>query len=43
MGLIEILSHLIAEYEDEHYKNFTDKGVDALKFLMESVHLICDR
>lgn len=39
MGLVDILSHLIAEYEDEHYENFSGKGVDALKYLMESHHL----
>jgi len=32
MGLVDILSHLVAEYEDEHYKNFSGKGIDALKF-----------
>lgn len=39
MGLVDILSHLIAEYEEERYKNFSGKGIDALKFLMESHHL----
>jgi HTH-type transcriptional regulator/antitoxin HigA len=39
MGLVDILSHLITEYEDEHYKNFSGNGIDALKFLMEANHL----
>ena len=39
MGLVDILSNLIASYEEEHYKNSTDQGIDALKFLMESHHL----
>lgn len=39
MGLIDILSNLIAVYEEEQYKNFAGKGIDALKFLMESHHL----
>lgn len=43
MGLVDILSHLIAEYEKEHFKNFSDTGIDALKLLMESHHLLqCD-
>lgn len=39
MGLIDILSNIIAAYEEEHQQKFTDKGIDALKFLMESHHL----
>lgn len=39
MGLIDILSNLIAAYEEEQYKNFTGKSIDALKFLMEAHHL----
>lgn len=39
MGLIDILSHLIASYEEEHYQNPMGKGIDALKFLMNSHHL----
>ena len=39
MGLVDVLSNLIASYEEEHYKISTGKGIDALKFLMESHHL----
>lgn len=38
MGLADILSNLIATYEGEHFKS-KDKGIDALKFLMESHQL----
>jgi HTH-type transcriptional regulator / antitoxin HigA len=37
MGLIDIVSDLIATYEEEHYSQLpSNKGVNALKFLMES-------
>lgn len=39
MGLVDVLSYLIMEYEDEHYQNLIGKGIDALKFLMESHQL----
>ncbi len=39
MGLVDLLSQLIAEYEDEHSQDVTDKGIDALLFLMETHHL----
>lgn len=39
MGLVDLVSQLIAEYEDEHSPNVTDKGIDALLFLMETHHL----
>jgi HTH-type transcriptional regulator/antitoxin HigA len=36
MGLIDVISHMISIYDDEHYQ-FLEKGtgIDALKFLME--------
>ena len=36
IGLVDALSHLIASYEEAHVKKITTKGIDALKFLMES-------
>lgn len=39
MGLIDIVSHLIAEYDAEHYHNKLGKGVNALKYLMEANQL----
>jgi HTH-type transcriptional regulator/antitoxin HigA len=39
MGLVDILSHLIADYENEYSKNIKARGIDALRFLMESHHL----
>src|SRR5579862_9466791 len=39
MGLVDVLSHLIAEYEAEQDKNLIVNGINALKFLMESHHL----
>lgn len=39
MGLVDAMSNLIAVYEAEHTKTPTVKGVDALKFLMETHHL----
>jgi HTH-type transcriptional regulator/antitoxin HigA len=39
IGLVDTLSHVIAAYEAQHFKMTATKGVDALKFLMESHHL----
>lgn len=41
MGLVEVISHFIEEYETEHYqpKQKEATGIDALKFLMEAHHL----
>jgi HTH-type transcriptional regulator / antitoxin HigA len=41
MGLVDVISHFIQEYEAEHYAINHDEptGVDALKFLMEAHHL----
>lgn len=39
MGLVDVLSNLIASYEEEHFEAPTVKGIDALKFLMEAHHL----
>jgi HTH-type transcriptional regulator/antitoxin HigA len=37
--LVDIISNLISSYEKEHYQKPTGKGIDALKFLMDSHHL----
>jgi len=41
MGLVDILSYLIASYEEKHCKHQqpTIKGVDVLKFLMQEHNL----
>ena len=39
MGLVDVLSHLVAEYEANHYPIMPSKGVEALKFLMQSHQL----
>ncbi len=39
MGLADILSHNIAEYEAMHLTENTTTGVNALKFLMQAHHL----
>ena len=39
MGLVDLLSNLIAAYEEEHESMPLAKGVDALRFLMETHHL----
>ncbi|MCW5590144.1 MAG: transcriptional regulator [Legionellales bacterium] len=41
IGLVDIFSHFIAEYEQEHFidEQSNAKGVDALKFLMTTHHL----
>lgn len=39
MGLVDLISHLIAEYDAEHYQSNRGKGIDALKFLMEAHQL----
>jgi HTH-type transcriptional regulator/antitoxin HigA len=36
MGLVDILSDLIFDYEKEHHKNLRGTGIDALKFLMQA-------
>lgn len=36
MGLIDVISHMISIYDDEHYPFLEEgTGIDALKFLME--------
>jgi HTH-type transcriptional regulator/antitoxin HigA len=36
MGLIDVISHMISIYDDEHYQFLEEgTGIDALKFLME--------
>lgn len=36
MGLIDVISHMISIYDDEHYSFLEEgTGIDALKFLME--------
>lgn len=39
MGLVDLLSSLISAYEEAHYSMPLAKGIDALKFLMETHHL----
>lgn len=39
MGLVDIVSHLIAAYEEAHDEKPMRKGLDALKFLMDAHHL----
>ena len=39
IGLVDILSHLVADYEANHYPISAPKGVEALKFLMQNHHL----
>ena len=39
IGLVDVLSNLIAYYEDDHAPEMTHKGIDALKFLMEAHQL----
>lgn len=36
MGLIDVISHMLSLYDDEHYQFLEERtGIDALKFLME--------
>lgn len=35
MGLVDVMSHLIEHYEQEHILAPKTKGIDALKFLMQ--------
>jgi len=39
MGLVDIVSHVIASYEEENYQNPIGKGLDALSFLINSHNL----
>lgn len=39
MGLVDLLSNLISSYEEKHYNMPLAKGIDALKFLIETHHL----
>lgn len=39
IGLIDIMSDLIAAYEADHYRQPRGSGIDALKYLMDSHHL----
>lgn len=41
MGLVDVISYFIEEYETERYRHDQEKstGIDALKFLMESNNL----
>lgn len=39
MGLVDVISNLIASYEEEHFKIPAKKGISALKFLLESHNL----
>ena len=39
MGLVDVMSHLISSYEEQHFQEANIKGVDALKFLMDTNHL----
>lgn len=42
MGLVDALSHLISIYEEQHFKAPEIKGIEALKFLMQS-HLLSQK
>lgn len=35
MGLVDVISHMIAMYDEEHHDEFETTGINALKFLME--------
>lgn len=39
MGLVDAISHLISSYEEEHYQKPKIKGIEALRFLMDTNHL----
>jgi len=39
MSLADVLSDLIARYEEGHTQNIKASGIDALKYLMQSHHL----
>lgn len=39
MGLVDILSNLIASYEETHYPAAPSNGVEALRFLMDAHQL----
>lgn len=39
MGLVDVISNIVASYEAEHFAEPPVKGIDALKFLMDSHHL----
>lgn len=39
MGLVDVLSQFIAAYEQDHFKMTSAKGIDALKYLMQTHHL----
>lgn len=36
IGLVDIVSSLVADYEETHFKKNISKGIDVLKFLMET-------
>lgn len=39
MGLVDVISNIVSSYEAEHFSAPPVKGIDALKFLMDSNHL----
>ena len=39
IGLVDAISNIISFYEEQHHKNTSAKGIDALKFLMNAHHL----
>lgn len=39
IGLVDVMSNLIAHYEEEYYQKSMGRGVDALKYLMNSRNL----
>jgi HTH-type transcriptional regulator/antitoxin HigA len=39
IGLVDVVSNLIASYENEHRKPIKTKGISALKFFMEAHNL----
>lgn len=40
MGLVDVISCMVAKYDDEHYQSIENgRGIDALKFLMDQHYL----
>jgi HTH-type transcriptional regulator/antitoxin HigA len=39
MGLVDLLSQLISNYENQHFPALNTKGINALKYLMEAHNL----
>lgn len=39
MSLVDVISSLVAAYEAEHQLEVTDKGIDALKYMIKAHHI----